>query len=94
MGISQTVTMDADKLIERKEEFLKQMEKEKKNKEYDLFIYVITDMLKEGSYILFVGDDDIISQAFSCHPKEKQAFLPGVISRKKQIVPSLSLLWG
>lgn len=94
MGISQTVTMDSEKIIERKNEFLEYMKKEKEAREYDIFIYVITDMLKEGSFLLYAGDDDIISQAFSCQTKDSQTFLPGVISRKKQIVPSLSVLWG
>ena len=55
---------------------------------------MLTDVLLEGSYLLFVGDDDIISQAFDVSPKDNEVFLPEVMSRKKQVIPSLSALWG
>ena len=48
----------------------------------------------EGTHLLYVGDDDIIRQAFSVTPKDSYAFLSRVMSRKKQIIPSLSALWG
>ena len=55
---------------------------------------MLTDVLLEGSYLLFVGDDDIISQAFDVSPKDNEVCLPDVMSRKKQVIPSLSALWG
>ena len=54
--------------------------------------FAFTDVLLEGSYLLFVGDDDIISQAFDVSPKDNEVFLPDVMSRKKQVIPSLSAL--
>ena len=48
----------------------------------------------EGTHILYIGDDDVISQAFGMTPKENEVFLPKIMSRKKQIIPSLSALWG
>ena len=39
-------------------------------------------------------DDDAIRQAFSVEPRENEVFLPKVMSRKKQIIPMLSDLWG
>ena len=52
-------------------------------------------VLREGTELLFLGDQEIIRQAFSVsrHP-ENQVFLQGVMSRKKQMVPALALLWG
>ena len=35
-----------------------------------------------------------VLDAFNVSFKSNTAYLPGVISRKKQIVPALSLLWG
>ena len=48
----------------------------------------------EGSQILYVGDDDTIRHAFSVMPKDNVVFLPRVMSRKKQVIPMLSDLWG
>jgi manganese-dependent inorganic pyrophosphatase len=43
---------------------------------------------------LAVGDVESVEHAFNVSFKNNTAYLPGVISRKKQIVPALSLLWG
>ena len=55
---------------------------------------MLTDVLKEGTQLIAVGDLDSVEHAFNVSFKDHAAFLPGVISRKKQIVPALSLLWG
>ena len=55
---------------------------------------MITDVLQEGSHILYVGGDEEMQQAFSVEPKDHYMFLPGVMSRKKQIIPMLTALWG
>ena len=44
--------------------------------------------------LIYVGDDDTIQQAFGVTPKDGTVFLPRVMSRKKQIIPMLSALWG
>ena len=81
-------------LASRKEELLKQMMTISYKSDVSLVILMLTDVLLEGSYLLFVGDDDIISQAFDVSPKDNEVFLPEVMSRKKQVIPSLSALWG
>ena len=70
------------------------MESEKQKNDFDLVLLMITDVLQEGTYLLFVGSEETIRQAFSAEPKENQVFLPGVMSRKKQIIPMLTALWG
>ena len=70
------------------------MRREKEKNAYDLVVLMITDVLQEGSHLLYVGSDDIIRQAFSVEPKDNHVFLPGVMSRKKQIIPMLTALWG
>ena len=39
-------------------------------------------------------DEEVIRQAFNVSPKDNTAFLPGIMSRKKQVIPMLSALWG
>ena len=56
---------------------------------------MITDVLLEGTQLLFVGDEEIIRQAFNLRETEGNcAFLPKIMSRKKQVIPMLSALWG
>ena len=62
--------------------------------ELSMMILMLTDVLKEGTQLVYVGDDEVIHQAFGVSPKENTLFLPGVMSRKKQVIPMLSALWG
>ena len=61
---------------------------------YDMVLLMLTDVLLEGTQLLYVGSDDAIRNAFSVEPKDNTLFLPGVMSRKKQIIPMLTALWG
>ena len=55
---------------------------------------MLTDVLMEGTQILYVGDDEAIKHAFNVAPRDNTVFLPKVMSRKKQVIPMLSDLWG
>jgi manganese-dependent inorganic pyrophosphatase len=70
------------------------MEREMAQHSYDMMLLMLTDVLKEGTLLIAVGNLDVLEHAFNVSFKQNAAFLPGVISRKKQIVPALSLLWG
>ena len=94
MGVSQITCVDAQVLLGRKDEFVRMMEQLKKRKEFDMVLLMLTDVLLEGTHLLFVGNSDVIRQAFSREPGENYIFLPGVMSRKKQIIPMLTALWG
>ena len=59
-----------------------------------LIALMVTDVLLEGTSLLYIGNDDTIRAAFSVEPKASAVFLPGVMSRKKQIIPMLTALWG
>ena len=94
LAVSQLTCVDSPSVLKRKDEFLKLMKKTAEEKMFDLVILMLTDVLLEGTQILYVGDDDTIRQAFSVIPKDNTVFLPKVMSRKKQIIPMLSVLWG
>ena len=94
LGIAQITSLSSETLLKRKEEFLNEMARKKKLENYDFILLMITDVLREGTYLLFLGDEDTISQAYNVMPTENEVFLPKVMSRKKQIVPRLSELWG
>ena len=94
LAVAQITCVDSPKMLERKDEFLELMRNAKKKKEYSMMILMLTDVLLEGTQIIYLGDDEVIKQAFNVSPKENTAFLPKVMSRKKQIIPMLSALWG
>ena len=93
-GISQITCVDSSRMLQRKDEFLQLMQRTMEERGYSLMILMLTDVLLEGTQILYLGDEDIFTQAFSVPLKDHTCFLPKVVSRKKQIVPMLSALWG
>ena len=94
LAVSQITCVDSQELLERKEEFLELMNKTAREQGLSLVILMLTDVLLEGSQIIYLGDDETIQQAFGVTPKGNAVFLPGVMSRKKQVIPMLSALWG
>ena len=94
LAVAQITCVDSESMLGRKEELLTEMKAIAKKKGVSLIILMLTDVLMEGTHILYIGDDDVISQAFGVTPKENEVFLPKIMSRKKQIIPSLSALWG
>ena len=81
-------------MLERKDEFLKLMEKTAREKGFSMVILMLTDVLLEGTQLIYLGDEEIISKAFNVTPKDNMVFLPKIMSRKKQVIPMLSALWG
>jgi manganese-dependent inorganic pyrophosphatase len=94
LGVSQITCVDSDRQLKRKAEFLELMERTREEHGYSMVILMLTDVLIEGSKILCLGGEDIFQQAFNVELKDHEAFLPKVMSRKKQIIPMLSALWG
>ena len=94
LAVSQITCLDSLKMLERKDEFLQLMKQAMKKDGLSMIILMLTDVLKEGTQLVYVGDDEIIHQAFGVIPKDNTLFLPGVMSRKKQVIPMLSALWG
>ena len=94
LAVSQITCDDSAKILARAADFLEVMRSLQKANGFDMVLLMITDVLKEGTELLYVGSDEIIQQAFSVQPKGQQAFLPGVMSRKKQVIPMLTALWG
>ena len=81
-------------ILQRKNEFLEEMKKTMRERQYDLMLLMLTDVLREGTQLIYVGDEDTIRMAFSSEARNNEVFLPKVMSRKKQIIPALSAMWG
>jgi manganese-dependent inorganic pyrophosphatase len=93
--ISQITTMDSAAMISRREELLTEMNRMKKDRKADMVLLMITDVLREGTELLFLGDGEIIRNAMELRETaDNQVFIPGLVSRKKQLVPALTQLWG
>jgi len=90
IGIGQVTTMDIDGINSMRDELLELMRKVSKNKDYNLLILMLTDIINEGSELIFTGDHETMSRAFGIHAGRNSVFLPGVVSRKKQVIPPIA----
>ncbi|HHW95317.1 MAG TPA: putative manganese-dependent inorganic diphosphatase [Mogibacterium sp.] len=88
LGISQLYTMDRDSILAREKEILDTLkENTLRNEEFVSSMLVITDILSQGSYIYaYSHDKSFLIRTFGDDFEQGQ-FLPGILSRKKQIVP-------
>lgn len=88
--ISQISVMDPQEALARKDELLACMENICRNESYDMSLLMVTDILRESTELLFTGSPKtIIGEAFKKDASGCVISLPGVMSRKKQIVPPL-----
>ena len=92
--ISVCETTDPEMILKRYDGIVKTIEDIKKEDPSiaDVLFFVV-DILKEESTVFTYNDyvKSVISASFGVHAKGKTEVLPGIVSRKKQIVPSLKL---
>ncbi|XID85792.1 manganese-dependent inorganic pyrophosphatase [Pediococcus pentosaceus] len=89
--IGQVNTVDLDDVFSREAALVKTMEEENQKNGYDMFLLLATNILSSDSRLLVVGEPkDIVEKAFNTELSDHNtADLPGVVSRKKQVVPPL-----
>ncbi|MDN5325435.1 MAG: manganese-dependent inorganic pyrophosphatase [Moorella sp. (in: firmicutes)] len=93
VGIGQIEIIDPDTLPVGRDELQAELEKLQAEKQYDLVVLMVTDLMRNGTELLFAGPQGrAVELAFNVTPGEKSVFLPGVMSRKKQVVPPLRRL--
>lgn len=91
LGVAQVNTMDIEGFMPLKEEMLKYMSKKADEGRFNMVLLLLTDILNEGSQILVVGKDkEMIETTFNTKIENDTAFLPGVLSRKKQVIPHIT----
>ncbi len=91
MLVSQLSVMDTDQVMAMKDEILADMARVWEAENYAMSLVMVTDIIKEGTYLLFSGEPkNLIGEAFKQDASKSVMYLPGVMSRKNQINPPLS----
>jgi manganese-dependent inorganic pyrophosphatase len=89
--IAQVNTVDVNEVLERQSELEDALNKKISEKNLDLFVLVITDILTNDSAALALGKEAAaVEKAFNVKLSNNTATLKGVVSRKKQVVPVLT----
>ena len=92
VSVSQVFVMDSNELPELKELLQKELDIIRSKEEYDLSLLMVTNILEESTDLLVTGNiPNLIEKAFDLTEKDGVYHLPGVLSRKKQMIPPLGI---
>lgn len=93
VGVGQVNSMDIDGFLPLKEEMLAYMNLQVEENGLDFALLLVTDIINANSEIFVAGQEELVEKAFNCKLENHQGTLPGVISRKKQVVPAITALY-
>lgn len=89
--ISQISVMDPKEMLDLEPQLIEAMTTICEKEGFDMSLVMVTDILEEATYLLYAGSPKtLIGEAFKKDASGTHVYLPGVMSRKKQIVPPLS----
>ncbi|WP_017727789.1 manganese-dependent inorganic pyrophosphatase [Halalkalibacterium ligniniphilum] len=89
--IAQVNAVDTNDVLSQQAEIEAAISQLIAEKELDLFLFVVTDILNNDSIALALGKaTNAVEKAFNVTLEKNTALLKGVVSRKKQIVPVLT----
>lgn len=88
--IAQVNTVSIEDVLKRQEILEEAINKEIEEKGLSLFVLAITDILNSNSEIIALGPKtEAVERAFNKKLENNRAFLEGVVSRKKQLLPQI-----
>lgn len=89
--VGQVNTVDLDDVFSRQADLEKEMHNLMDANGYETFVLMVTNILNSDTQLLVVGaNTDKVEAAFGKKLENKRMDLPGVVSRKKQVVPPLT----
>ena len=95
IGLGQLSTTDPNEILNQKEEYIELLNNVCEGNDYYLVAFFITDIIHNGSYVLYSKRaEDILRRAYRKPKLTQGTFLKGVVSRKKQILPFIMIEMG
>jgi manganese-dependent inorganic pyrophosphatase len=95
-GVGQVSSMSADELTNAREKMMAEVEAFRIGQNCGMMFFMLTNILKESSEVIYCGDNARAVLKLGFHLDELQSGdklgtvnLPGVISRKKQMIPRM-----
>jgi manganese-dependent inorganic pyrophosphatase len=87
--VAQHETVDSDSVMTHRAAIAAEMDSLLGARGFDAVVLMVTDILREGSEILAVGNVRTIERALGISLADGSAWMPGVLSRKKQVAARL-----
>ena len=89
IGISQVFTMDFNEIEAHIDDYINKLD-EIKNNSYMVVVLFITDVYKNGSYVIYNREaEGLIKDAFDLKDIYEGVYIADLVSRKKQMLPAL-----
>ena len=90
IGVGQVFTTDVDYILNEKEQYIDILNNICNEQEYNIVTLFITDIINNGSYILYNDNaHDIIQESYKLDRLKQGHYLKNVVSRKKQMIPPI-----
>lgn len=89
-AISQIGIMNEQDALKKASELSDALDELRKQRDYDCVLLMATDILQESTNLFFAGEQRLLDNIFGSPIDDRYYHLPGVMSRKKQVVPTLS----
>ncbi|WP_231187575.1 manganese-dependent inorganic pyrophosphatase [Haladaptatus sp. DYF46] len=94
VGIGQVETVEPAVVLDQRDDVLAAMDDVTAERGYTAFVLLVTDLLEEDTTALIAGSAvDTVEEGLDTTFTDREAFLPGVMSRKKQVVPPLETVF-
>ena len=88
IAVGQVFTLDKDRIFDELDAYLEKLEEINNKEGYKFTIILVTDILKNGSYLLFTKDaKSVLEDAYNIEDIKQTHYIDGLVSRKKQIIP-------
>ena len=90
-GVGQISSMDQDDLKLIREKLTPVLRTESEKQQVPKIYFMLTDILEETTQLIYYGSDceQLVSVAYGKKPEDGAFILPGVVSRKKQLIPAM-----
>jgi len=67
----------------------------RRDERFDLLIFMQTEVVREGTlFLASCSSGELLKRSFGVNPSNGRFFLPGIMSRKKQVIPSITRALG
>ncbi len=92
-GVGQITSVNRNELLNVQDRLLEYMKIAMKDTSTSMAFFMLTDILKESTRLLFVGEGakQVVEAAYRQNAEENYIDIDGMVSRKKQLVPQLSV---
>ena len=87
--IAQRETVDLPAILRREQEIRAYLRSLVDERGYEFVLFVATDIIAEGSQFISEGNKRIVERAFNISCAGGSTWMPGILSRKKQVAPRI-----